>query len=144
MNQRIDKLSTHKDSFHLIFKDGNLTYTNTQTRDLTRINDMVALVEDFAEFLPDMEVHASLHDTGAHVLREDFRKEALRNVDARGCECLFEVGVLGHRSHLTATSRSDKSENVSKQSFPFCGYCVSYPSYVARTSRTRRRTLENV
>lgn len=84
MQQRIGKLETHKDSFHLIFKDGNLTYTHTPTRDMTRITDIVGLVEDFAEVLPDMEVHASLHDTGSHVLREDYRKEAMRKADERG------------------------------------------------------------
>ncbi|KAG8925428.1 F-actin-capping protein subunit alpha [Tulasnella sp. 408] len=84
MQQRIGKLETHKDAFHIVVKGGKLTYTHTPTRDLTRITDMVALVEDFAEFLPDMEVHASLHDTGSHVLREDYRREAMQKVGERG------------------------------------------------------------
>ncbi|KAG9016692.1 F-actin-capping protein subunit alpha [Tulasnella sp. 427] len=81
MQQRARKLETHPESYHLIFKDGDLNYTHSPVRDTSRITDLVALVEDFAHLFPNMEVHASLHDTGSHILREDYRREALRKVD---------------------------------------------------------------
>lgn len=80
MNERIKKLATHGDSFHIEVKGGKLVPMALGDKEPDRALDMFELVQDFAHMLPDLVMHASLHDTGAHVMRDDLRSEAIRLV----------------------------------------------------------------
>lgn len=47
---------------------------------------MVELIQDFAEFLPNMVVHASMHDMGPNIFGDDFRAEVGRLLSEKACE----------------------------------------------------------
>lgn len=64
--------------------------------ELFRAQDLVELFQDFAEFLPDMVVHASIHDMGPNIFGDDFRADVERLLNEKACEWEYHrlCGVL--------------------------------------------------
>ena len=90
---RAEKLAAGLDfSFNIVITNGTLTLGGERaTRE--RAQDLAALVEPFAQWLPDLQMYASDHDKGNIVLGQDQYDAALELASEGSCEQV----LLSHR-----------------------------------------------
>jgi hypothetical protein len=83
---RVDKLAAKLDfSFNIVITNGTLTLGGERaTRG--RAQDISALVEPFAQWLPDLQMYASDHDKGNTILGQDQYDAALGLASEGSCE----------------------------------------------------------
>ncbi|KIO28700.1 glycosyltransferase family 90 protein [Tulasnella calospora MUT 4182] len=76
VRERLADAANHFDTYHIHIEDGFADVAAAKNHEEQfKARDMVELISDFAEFLPNMDVHASLHDMGPNIFGDDFRAE---------------------------------------------------------------------
>lgn len=85
--ERLANAAKRPDTFHINIEDGlaDVTAADGDEKQF-KAQDLVDLISDFAEFLPNMDIHASMHDMGPNILGDDFRAEVKRLLRQRVCE----------------------------------------------------------
>ncbi|KAG8972533.1 F-actin-capping protein subunit alpha [Tulasnella sp. 425] len=74
--ERLARAAKRPDTFHINIEDGLADVPAVDDYEKQfKARDMVDLISDFAEFLPNMDIHASIHDMGPNILGDDFRAE---------------------------------------------------------------------
>ncbi|KAG8919514.1 hypothetical protein FRC00_011243, partial [Tulasnella sp. 408] len=86
VKERLSHAANRFDTFHISIEEGLASVAEAKNDvEQFRAQDLVELIQDFAEFLPDMIVHASIHDMGPNIFGDDFRAEAERLVNEKAC-----------------------------------------------------------
>jgi hypothetical protein len=117
---RVDKLATGLDfSFNIVITNGTLTLGGERaTRG--RAQDIGALVEPFAQWLPDLQMYASDHDKGNIILGQDQYDAALELASEGSCErVVSHIVSYSLSTSLDFTSSQLKHyENLNRNSLP--------------------------
>ncbi|KAG9050628.1 F-actin-capping protein subunit alpha [Tulasnella sp. UAMH 9824] len=84
IKERLSHAANRFDTFHIRIENGFASVAEAKNDvEQFRAQDLVELIQDFAEFLPDMVVHASIHDMGPNIFGDDFRAEVGRLLDEK-------------------------------------------------------------
>ncbi|KAG8923150.1 F-actin-capping protein subunit alpha [Tulasnella sp. 417] len=84
IKERLAQAAKHFDTYHINIEDGVASVAAAKNHEEEfKARDMVELISEFTEFLPDMAIHASMHDMGPNIFGDDFRAEVERLLNQR-------------------------------------------------------------
>jgi len=103
---RVDKLAVDLPfSFSIIVKNGTMILGGERAPE-SRAQDIRALVEPFAQWLPDLQMYASDHDKGNIILGQDQYDAALELGGEGSCRFFYTSWLKFLISPQTSATRS--------------------------------------
>ncbi|KAG8984877.1 F-actin-capping protein subunit alpha, partial [Tulasnella sp. 427] len=84
IRERLASAAKLQDTYHIKIVDGYADIAAAADfEEQFKAQDLVELISEFAEFLPNMDIHASKHDMGPNIFGDDFRAEVERLISQR-------------------------------------------------------------